>query len=399
MRNVIFLGYAISEEELSELLKNDTKMPVQTVKFSWSLLKSLSSCLSSDQLKVLSALPCSDYPSNSRIFVTTKSYFFNGFFVSHIPFINISVLKTITRFFSSFITLISKVSYQDVLVVHGIHNGFLLSFFLIKFIKRSKIVVVFTDPPSNPDDFKGIIKYLRLIDVMATKILLSKFDGAIVLSPYSKEEFFHDVKSIVVEGFSPFNKLLNSSYDNVDGDLNIAYMGILSERYGIKELVDAFKLLSYKESKCAFNLILCGRGDLEDYIKDASFHFKNIIFKGFLDQQELETVVDNAHLFINPRPVGQDFTLHSFPSKTLEYMSFGLPVITTRLESIPKEYDEYLLYLDSNTPEEIANRLIELSFKDRSLLRDIGLRSRDFVMLNKTSEAFGMKINDFLKEL
>ena len=57
---------------------------------------------------------------------------------------------------------------------------------------------------------------------------------------------------------------------------------------------------------------------------------------------------------VNPRPGAADFTRYSFPSKTLEYLDAGKPVLAYRNDGIPPEYDEHLLYISDPGPVAMA---------------------------------------------
>lgn len=48
---------------------------------------------------------------------------------------------------------------------------------------------------------------------------------------------------------------------------------------------------------------------------------------------------------------------YSFPSKTMEYMSTGTPVLTTVLPGMPKEYHPYVYLLEEETADAIAEKL------------------------------------------
>lgn len=67
-----------------------------------------------------------------------------------------------------------------------------------------------------------------------------------------------------------------------------------------------------------------------------------------------------AALLVNPRPIKPEYTKYSFPSKNMEYMVSGTPLMTTKLPGIPKEYYPYIYLLEDESPEGIARRLNEI---------------------------------------
>lgn len=82
-----------------------------------------------------------------------------------------------------------------------------------------------------------------------------------ILSEYMSEYLPKHANYVVIEGiYSPCN-LVNIPQPKIDG--RILYSGTLAERYGIKNLLLAFNLLKNEN----YSLIICGRGDSEEYVK------------------------------------------------------------------------------------------------------------------------------------
>ena len=44
----------------------------------------------------------------------------------------------------------------------------------------------------------------------------------------------------------------------------------------------------------------------------------------------------------------------AYMAKTLEYMVSGTPVLSSRLDGIPKEYENYIFYFDENSAENLG---------------------------------------------
>ena len=62
-----------------------------------------------------------------------------------------------------------------------------------------------------------------------------------------------------------------------------------------------------------------------------------IEFLGMLPRTDVLELQSKATILVNPRqPVG-DFTKYSFPSKTIEYMASGTPLLMYKLPGIPEE--------------------------------------------------------------
>ncbi|MEG2208125.1 MAG: glycosyltransferase family 4 protein [Clostridia bacterium] len=120
----------------------------------------------------------------------------------------------------------------------------------------------------------------------------------------------------------------------------VLYTGTLNQELGIDELLNAFADLP------EYELWLCGKGDMETEIRRMAAQYPNIRFYGFVSQEEALRLQGRAAVLINPRSPEGVFTRYSFPSKTLEYLRSGKPVLCRRLAGIPQAYDDYLYYIE-----------------------------------------------------
>lgn len=151
------------------------------------------------------------------------------------------------------------------------------------------------------------------------------------------------------------------------------YTGSLAKEFGLFELVEAFKTIENAE------LWICGNGELGEYLRKTEQTHTGIRFFGFLPQEKLGELRDQASFLINPRRPNGTYTKYSFPSKTAEYMASGKPVVMYKLEGIPDSYDPYLSYLSADTPDGIAAELRALFATDYEALCDKAEQGRSFI--------------------
>ena len=88
---------------------------------------------------------------------------------------------------------------------------------------------------------------------------------------------------------------------------------------------------------------------------------------------------------------------YSFPSKTMEYMSTGTPVLTTVLPGMPKEYHPHVYLLEDESAEGISQRLRELMALSEEELFQKGLSGRDFVLDKRNNVIQAKKILDMIE--
>ncbi|MBR0449021.1 MAG: glycosyl transferase family 1, partial [Peptococcaceae bacterium] len=99
---------------------------------------------------------------------------------------------------------------------------------------------------------------------------------------------------------------------------------------------------------------------------------------------------------VNVREDKSEFTKYSFPSKTIEYMLSGTPLLTTRLIGIPQEYYRYSFSVSSNTPTVLMEKLKEIAEKSAEELLEIGRRAQRFIQEEKNGQKQAKKIEEFV---
>ena len=95
-------------------------------------------------------------------------------------------------------------------------------------------------------------------------------------------------------------------------------------------------------------------------------------------------------LLINPRPTNEEYTKYSFPSKNMEYMVSGTPILTTKLPGMPKEYYKHVYLIEEENVDGLKNILIDILNKPVEELYKFGNGAKEFV-LNKKSNIMQAK--------
>ena len=115
-----------------------------------------------------------------------------------------------------------------------------------------------------------------------------------------------------------------------------------------------------------------------------------------------ETVIGaeiRATLLINPRPSDEEFTRFSFPSKNLEYMASGTPVLTTDLPGMPREYLPYVYLFKEETDPGMAETLRQVLSLPAETLHGKGAAAKRFVLSEKSNLVQGRRILDFVERI
>ena len=168
----------------------------------------------------------------------------------------------------------------------------------------------------------------------------------------------------------------------------IIYAGALYEKYGVKSLIEAFIEVKDKDAR----LWLFGDGDLVNEMntyqeKDSRVKYFGVVPNEYVVREQLK-----ATLLVNPRPSIEEFTKYSFPSKNMEYMASGTPVLTTPLQGMPKEYNDHVYLFEDETVEGMIKTLTTILSKDKTELHEKGIRAKEFVLKEKNNVVQAEKI-------
>lgn len=175
----------------------------------------------------------------------------------------------------------------------------------------------------------------------------------------------------------------------------ILYTGNLSRRYGIIELLDAFGTIESQD----YRLWLRGGGDCEDVIRDRMKNDDRITLIPPLSRDELIRLQKEATVLVNPVSPSQRFTNYFFPSKTLEYLASGTPVVMYHLSCLPKEYDDHIYYIEEDSVVGIKEKLIEICSKKEEELQEFGKRASSFILRNKKPKMQMSRVIEFIRKL
>ena len=176
---------------------------------------------------------------------------------------------------------------------------------------------------------------------------------------------------------------------------SLVFTGSLTKNVGIEEMIQAF----VECGRIEYELRIFGSGDLAEKISHLSQIHKNIKYYGQVDNTRAVQEQISATLLLNPRFSDGEYTKYSFPSKLIEYMASGTPVLTTALPGIPNEYLKYVYVFESENLTGYKNTLLHILNKDKNELHSAGIRAKEFVTHSKTNSAQAKKIIKWIENI
>ena len=388
-RTIIYASFMCSEPFFHRLFNGVSDKPGQAVqKYNRLLAEGLAEA---ERTKVYAV---SEIPVNERNF---KGIFFrgraernNGVYYRYLPLINKHGVKDIGAVFAGFLKCIRIIrkSEGNIYIMADILNApiALGAFFAARLFKKQYIAVV-TDLP----------EYVYLSDdkiySYVSDILIKKADKYVFLTEQmSVKKNILDKPYVIVEGLVDI-KEKNKEVPTIRGDKKIVYTGSIHEKYGIGKLLEGF----LKADVDGTELHIYGNGDMKERLSEVTLKHSNIFYHGDVLMEDAVKAQKNAVLLVNPRPSGEEYTQYSFPSKTMEYMVSGRPVLMTKLKGMPAEYYEYLYLIDDESPEGIAEALRNVLAKGGKEMLRKGESARKFVLNKKNNIAQAEKLIRELK--
>lgn len=394
---ILFLGYVISSRQAEEL--SGSSMAGNRMQ-----LEMLEALIRREDVTVdaLAVLPVATFPTERKLFYKTRRQvpLLHGLTVTYPGFLTFPFVKQVGQIIGMSVWSVKflRNTKYDFILTFNMYPQIGLPSALARKIYRVPVACLLADPPIRTTAPRGIVHSL-LLDALerCSEWSLRNVDRVVALSEAAAKKFAPQAKAVVIDGAIP------SSWTDERPEKqrcesrrrDVVFTGSLTTYNGVLELVEAMSLVT----DSSVSLHVYGSGPLESLIKDAAKRMHNVFFHGKLSSNQIQGVQRNAFLLVNPRQISHAVSDVTFPSKILEYMSSGTPVLTTRLRSFSTEYSDLLFFADVGSPADLAEWVDRIARIPDSILREKGEACRSFVQQHRTWDAAAEKIFALLKSL
>lgn len=394
---ILFIGGMFPENSKAEIL-NKSKGVIQFAanNFQWAFVRGLDNYFR--DLSIFTAPSLGSFPKYY------KKLFISGFIFSHntrnddysSSFVNLPIIGLISKVVNLYRLLVAtNKNTNPYLLVYSVHTPFLLPAVLYKFkYPKSKICLIVPDLPeymsSKTNYFYKLLKY---IDLKIINYLVKHVDSFVFITDEMSTRFNVGSKRWVrIEGIYdlPINNV--RCVDNNVSNKTILYSGTLDSRYGILDLLEAFKLINH----AGYSLWICGDGNMKNKVIEQSMIDNRITYFGQLTTSEVNELQKKTTVVVNPRTSKGDYTRYSFPIKTMEYLASGKPTIMHMLPGIPPEYRKYLFVPETETPLGLRNKIIEVCSADSQHYLALCEAAQRFIINEKNALSQTKKIFEML---
>lgn len=112
---------------------------------------------------------------------------------------------------------------------------------------------------------------------------------------------------------------------NDDKWFTVCFFGAISSQFDLSAPIKAFQKL---DGLIPARIVLCGKGERLEHYRSIAAGAKNIYFPGWVDAAHIYSLMRRSNAGLDPLPDRYDF-LASINNKAVEYLSSGLPIISS----------------------------------------------------------------------
>ena len=284
----------------------------------------------------------------------------------------------------------------------------------VKYGKENNIPVVIDIRDFWPDiftqPFQGIIKKaaevaVNLLYGKKTRYVMQNADEVVGIIPKVfnlSEKYGRQIKECDHTVYLAYQKNDDKNITDRDkkflndigikeNDFLVVYFGTVNNRVdNMNMLIEAAAENKNRNVK----FVICGQGMAYDECFSKTRDMKNIIFTGLLNSKQICEIASKAKLGLLPYRDTDDFK-NSLPNKFAEYLSYGLPILTSLSgfsKTVVEEKQCGMYFKDSDE----LNEKIQMYFEDRKLLEEQSQNALD--LFNKDFSA-DIVYNKFLKDI
>lgn len=403
---ILFIGLIYNPDEEEKLLKHSkVGISVASNLYQWNLVRGINYNIPNN-IEVLGSIPFGNFPSLSdKLFCNKTRYNYYGIPTTEIGFLNFYLIKHRKRqreVFKYIKNWAYKNKEDDLFVIfYDLYMPFLNNLKRIKrlpFNIRTGLIVPDLAGKYRNDMGNNKVKQF-ILNLKSGDVLIKSrnADFFILLTEQMKEVLqFGQKPYIVLDGIVNDFEAKDVLEHHISEKKVFMYAGALMKQYNISMLLFAInKLYDYEN----FEFWFCGKGDAEEEIKKAAQKDKRIKYLGFLTKNEVQRIEKDVTFYINPRTNDGLYTKYSFPSKNLEYLLAGRPVIAYKLDGISKEYDEVFYYIESKNENSLIEKLKNMLDMSLDEITIASKKSHDFVLLHNGAKRQAERLINFLGSL
>lgn len=268
----------------------------------------------------------------------------------HITFFQKKLRHLFYSFFL-FAYLIREVKPTDKIILYNGSKSFfiIMPVLVFKLFKKTKYILELEELYS----YKRNSYHLKLSERLSIK-----YASAYIIVNSKMQKFINAEKPILINAgyYSIERESKPECKGKVDNNLQIVYTGRIDEVSGIDVFLES---IQYITKKCTIKIT--GTGSKETDVRKFK-NTNNLVefkFLGIINQNDYHELLCHSHIAINPINTKTDFSEISFPSKILKYLSYGLLVVSSKIEVLHDmgQLNKYIVVYHDDSPQQLAEQI------------------------------------------
>ncbi|MBQ7462950.1 MAG: glycosyltransferase [Bacteroidaceae bacterium] len=387
MKQLLYISALVSEKKVDEEFKRTGKNPGFAIqKFSRLLVRGIHS----NGVKVVTLSP---NIRDTKGYVRSSVEIEDDIVYKYIPYYNVPFIKHICVCIYTFIYVLrwGSVNKEDKIIICDVLSvSACLGALLASKINRIKSVAIVTDIYGLM--VNGQQSFLSRAGKRINAFYVNSFNKYILLTEQMNEIVNLKRRPYIIMEALCDSTIIPVTMVSKSHPRTIIYAGGIHEKYGVRMLTEGFLKADIEDAK----LVLYGSGPYVDEFKCLCDKYSNLEYRGVAANDVVVSEELKATLLVNPRLTKEELTKYSFPSKNMEYMASGTPLLTTRLPGMPREYYPFVFLFEEETIDGYADAIRSaLSYSEEDL-RSFGFRARQFVLQNKNNIYQGNRVVSFI---
>ncbi len=378
---VLYISTLVSENKFNDIFVNSKIKPEQQAQKFHRLLSSGMIALG-HEIKYISRPPVnntSDQDVNKNEIEVGESHSYHYIMVKRNKIIK--DLSMLTESFRLTYSWIKETNNQNrIIVVDSLNLTISIPAIILSKIYKVGTIGIVTDIPFIGFKEKKETFLKRIYSStnnFLIKFLMKKYDYYVLLT--EKMNQLINIKNnpyIIIEGIVDSNINSEELIKEETNVKTIMYAGALYEKFGISKMIESFMLLKNPN----YRLEIYGNGELVDKIEKYCKIDKRIEYKGVKHNSFITKRLKDVTLLINPRPSDEEFTKYSFPSKNMEYMVSGTPLLTTLLPGMPDDHKQFVYHITDESIEGMKLAMQSVLNKSSAELEKKGYLARKYML-------------------
>ena len=178
----------------------------------------------------------------------------------------------------------------------------------------------------------------------------------------------------------------------------IFYNGSLEERFGVYELIKAFKELDNPD----ISLYISGYHGNKEHLDRAIGDSHNIINMGMLQSDDVISFANQSLLNVNPCPYSEDFDRYLIPDNIVNYLNADSVLVSVRNRHFKKYFDNDAIWIKSNEIYDLLKGLkaaLNMSNDKRSeLIKKANVDANKLYSMQMINRRIILFLKQFLKQ-